>query len=97
MKKNSIKNIAFYKEAKKMNEFKKLKETVETSKMNKDALIKAAEKEVDAFIRKQTFTGEELLQMRDAIKQGYHGSSQMDEPWLNGILESILTYREEQE
>jgi hypothetical protein len=42
------------------------------------------------FIRKQSFTGDELLNMRNALKQGY---SEGSEPWLDKVLEDILEHR----
>ena len=48
------------------------------------------EKKKKDFIRKQSFTGDELLTMRNAIQHGYGNST---EPWLDKILEDILEDR----
>ncbi len=77
-----------------MEEYKKLKEQVEAANTDKKVAVKNAEDAVEEFTKAQTFTGEELLAMRDDIKRGEHGCSSSNEPWLNYILERILTYRE---
>lgn len=75
--------------------YKKLKEKVDQTKIDKDAEVKAMEDTLEEFMKEQTFTGAELLKMRDEIRDGYHGGAESDELWLDYLLDRILTYREE--
>ena len=75
--------------------YNELNEAIETVKQNEHIAVKEAEVKKEVFIREQVFSGDELLKMRDEIKNGDYGSSRGDKPWLNYVLDRILQYREE--
>ena len=74
--------------------YQQLNEDIDAAKQNREVAVKMAEKKKEAFIRSQTFTGDELIKMRDEIRAGDHGTSTREEPWLNYVLDRILQYRE---
>lgn len=79
-----------------MTEYQELQKALGLAEQEKNAVVDKAENELDAFIRSQTFTGEELFEMRNEITKGNHESSSLGEPRLNYIIDRILQYRGEQ-
>lgn len=81
-----------------MEEYKKLQTEAAATKSACRSAIKNAEDAIEEFIKSQSFTGEELLKMRDdiKIKTGLHGISDSHEPRMDYVLERILTYRKDQ-
>jgi len=75
-------------------EYKELTDDLKKIEENKGTETKITEDKIKECLYNHTFTGKELLDMRDTIKArnyipGILGSS--DEPWLNYVLDMILS------
>lgn len=70
--------------------FKQIGAEIKTVEKANRKRVRLIENQKNAFIRESTFTGSELLKMRNAIKQ----DRDYTEPWLDYVLELILQERD---
>ena len=80
-----------------MPEYTELKKEIKKAETDKNVAVKTAEQELENFIKAQTFTGAELLKIRDKIIDENSCKSLYDEPRLDYILEKILADREDKQ
>lgn len=78
-----------------MSRYQNLQKEINQAETNERAVVQAAKDTMKVFIASQTFTGKELLDMKDDIKAGNHGCSDDKEPRIDLILDRILAYRED--
>ena len=74
-------------------DWQKIKDAQAEAEQAAQLLRQKVEEKKEAFIRTQTFTGYELLNIRDEMNDGDHKSPQ-DIKWLNFFLERIIEGRE---
>lgn len=79
-----------------MSQYQDIKKAMEQAELEQKKVRLSIENELKEFVKAQTFTGKELLQMKCAVLKGHHGTD-TEEPRLEYILDRILQYREEKE
>jgi len=77
-----------------MSEYAKLQEEIKLAESTKDEAVRIAKYKLDEFIENQTFTGAELLAMRDHLRRKNDDLPGRDEPRVDYILERIMMNRE---
>jgi hypothetical protein len=79
-----------------MTKYNDLLNNVKRLRTEKDDDIKKATKKLDDFIKSQSFTGKELIEMRDYIVSRNRISGGSDDvPRLELIIDRVMTYKEE--
>lgn len=73
--------------------YKQIEEEIEKAEKEEKERIKELETQKRNILKKEIFTGEELLQMRNLIKKSHGEYSTNNEPGLDYILEQIMKNR----
>jgi hypothetical protein len=70
--------------------YQSIQDEIKAVEKNAESEVEALEKKKRLFIDEQTFTGKELMQMRQIL---LNGGSRLEDPRLDYILERILKDR----